>query len=115
MNSNRLSTNIAYNNPSLVNIKERVLKLLSSPSNYEIQADGKILIKSTGTYLKGRGNLGVKVFGDRGEIIYSFNSIKDCALFFNVHSRTIIRRLDSGNFLEFKGKNLVFKRELPLF
>ena len=114
MNSNRLSTSKAYTNLSLVNIEERALKFLSSPSNYEIQVDGKILIKSTGTYLKGRGNLGVKVFDDKGEIVYSFNSIKDCALFFNVHSRTIIRRLDSGNFMEFNGKNLVFKREVPV-
>lgn len=114
MNNNRLSTNIAQTKPLSVNIKEIALKLLSSPSNYEIQTDGKILIKSTGTYLKGRGNIGVKVLDDKGEIIYSFNSIKNCALFFNVHSRTIIRRLDSGKFIEFKGKILVFKREVPL-
>jgi hypothetical protein len=35
---------------SALDIKERALKLLSTPSNYEVQPDGKILIKSLGTY-----------------------------------------------------------------
>ena len=96
-----------------MSIEERALKLLSSPSNYEVQPDGKILIKSLGTCFKGRGKIGVKVLDEKGEL-YNFNSIKDCALFFNVHSRTINRRLDSGSFIEFNGKKLVFKREVYL-
>jgi len=111
MNNNRLSTNLATpneENSSLIIIKERALKLLSSPSNYEVQPDGKILIKSLGTFYKGSGNVRVKVLDEKGEVIYNFNSIKDCALFFNVHSRTINRRLDNGSFIEFEGKNLVF-------
>jgi hypothetical protein len=117
MNNNRLSTNLAFSETkesSNISIKERALKLLESPSNYEVQPDGKILIKSLGTYRKGRGNVGVRVLGENEELIFNFNSIKECALFFNVHSRTIIRRLDSGSFTEFKGKNLVFKREVSL-
>jgi len=119
MNNNRLTTNLALtsdplDSSSFMEVKERALKLLSSPSNYELQPDGKILIKSSGTYFKGRGNVGVKVLDEEGELIYSFNSIKDCALFFNVHSRTINRRLDNGSFVEFNGKNLVFKREVLL-
>ncbi len=133
MNNNRLSTSLAYQEVSKLDnealltpissvgagereitflkedkVKERVLKLLSAPSNYETQPDGKILIKSTGTYLKGRGNVGVKVLDEKGGLVYSFNSIKDCALFFNVHSRTINRRLDKGNIVEYNGKNLIF-------
>jgi len=119
MNNNRLTTNLALtgeplDSSSFMEVKERALKLLSSPSNYELQPDGKILIKSLGTYFKGRGNVGVRVLDEEGELIYSFNSIKDCALFFNVHSRTINRRLDNGSFVEFNGKNLVFKREVLL-
>jgi len=119
MNNNRLSTNLAYikgesSSSSCDVITERVLKLLSTPSNFEIQPDGKILIKSLGTYLKGRGNVGVRVLDETGELIYSFNSIKECALFFNVHTRTINRRLEHGSFIEFNGKKLVFKREVSL-
>lgn len=101
MNNYRLSSNLISleeGSPSSMDIKERALILLSSPSNYELQPDGKILIKSSGTYLKGRGNIGVKILDDKGRTIYNFDSIKDCALFFNVHSRTINRRLDNGSF-----------------
>ena len=116
MNSKRLSTYLASleeGSSSLSSIDERVLNLLSSPSNYEVQPDGKILIKSLGTCVKGRGSVGVKVLDENGEL-YTFDTIKDCALFFNVHTRTINRRLDSGSLVEFNGKNLVFKREICL-
>ena len=119
MNNNRLSTNLAslYKEEgcsSDISIQERALKLLESPSNYEVQPDGKILIKSLGTYLKGRGNVKVRVLDENGELVYDFSSIKECALFFNVHSRTINRKLENGSFIEFNGKNLVFKREVSL-
>ena len=116
MNNSRLTTNSASTgeeSSSAVDIKERALKLLSTPSNYEVQPDGKILIKSLGTYWKGRGNVGVKVLDEKGELIFHFDSIKDCALFFNVHSRTINRRLDGG-YVVFEGKNLKFKRVVSL-
>ena len=117
MNNSRLTTNsasIGEESSSALDIKERALKLLSTPSNYEVQPDGKILIKSLGTYWKGRGNVGVKVLDEKGELIFHFDSIKDCALFFNVHSRTINRRLDSGSYVVFEGKNLKFKRLVSL-
>ena len=95
------------------NLNNRVLNFLSTPSNYETQPDGRIFIKSTGTYLKGRGNTGVNVFdGDTGEQIYSFNSIKECATFFNLHSRSINRRLSNEKTQKFKDKNLRFKRKI---
>ena len=115
MNNNRLSTLKvgSSNRDSLekANIDKRTLNLLSSPSNYELHADGKIFIKSLGCYLKGRGNIGVLALDEKGELMFNFNSIKDCALFFNVHSRTIIRRLDKGTMFEYNGKNLVLKRD----
>ncbi len=95
------------------NLKNRTLNLLSTPSNYEVQPDGRILVKSTGLYLRGRGNVGVNVFdADNGEQIYSFDSIKDCAAFFNLHSRSINRRLSNGQTVKFNDKNIVFKRKI---
>lgn len=112
MNRNRLSTTLAR--PVQVNLENDILKLLASPSNYEIHPNGKIWVKSRGIYLKGRGNTGVKVLDDKGIVIYNFDSIKDCALFFGVSDRTINRRLDSASVVEFKGGQLlVFKREVP--
>jgi hypothetical protein len=118
MNNNRLSTNLASLSKEEVysenSIRERILKLLESPSNYEMQSDGKILIKSSGTYLKGKGNIGVIVLDENGELVYNFSSIKEAALFFNVHSRTIIRRLEKNSSIDVNGKNLVFKRKISL-
>lgn len=95
MNNYRLSTSLKSQIGSLdPNLTTRALNLISSPSNYEIQADGKVLIKSSGTYLKGRGNIGVLAIDEKGVEIFNFNSIESCASFFNVHSRTINRRLD---------------------
>lgn len=115
MNNSRLSTRFTpVEDASPWGVKERALKLLSLPSNYEVQANGKILLKSLGTYLKGRGNVGVSVLDAKGEIVFKFNSIKDCALFFNVHTRTINRRLENGSLVEYNNQNLVFKREMHL-
>nr|ATI20449.1 LAGLIDADG endonuclease [Juglanconis juglandina] len=131
MNNNRLSTSkidkgeIKY--VAAANLDKRILNLLSTPSNYELQADGKILIKSTGSYLKGRGNISVIAIDEKGEVQHNFGSIKNCALFFKVDpsgasfagyrggaapSRTIIRRLDKGSIFEYNGVNLVLKRDV---
>jgi hypothetical protein len=44
--------------------------------------------------------------------VYSFDSIKECAIFFNLHSRSINRRLSNEKTVEFNDKNLVFKRKV---
>lgn len=112
MNRNRLST--VTSKPIAKNVQKRILKLLAAPSNYEVQPDGKILIKSSGVYLKGRGNIGIDVFDDKGLLINKFDSIKECALFFGVSSRTIIRRLDKSAYFLFNGQNLIVKRVISL-
>jgi hypothetical protein len=43
MNNYRLSSSFTpVEDASLVNVKEKALKLLSCPSNFELQANGKI-------------------------------------------------------------------------
>ena len=65
MNRNRLSTQSdGIKSTACLNLDERISKLLSSPSNYEVQSDGKILIKSSGISLRGIGNVSVLVFTD---------------------------------------------------
>ena len=64
--------------------------------------------------LKIKKTKSVIVLDEKGKTIYSFDSVQECALFFNVHSRTINRRLSQGSFIEFNGKKLIFKRELSL-
>lgn len=115
INRNRLSTNLSKipeNNEK--SVQKRIENLLASPSNYEIKPNGKILIKSTGTYLKGRGNIAVNVFNVDGKLIYEFNSIKECALFFKVSDRTINRRLENGSIVKYENQELIFKRVINL-
>ena len=130
MNNNRLSTNFSdelaapsdcsdsasilhckNESSSHAKIRERALKFLSTPSNYEIHSSGKIWVKSLKVYLKGRGNIAVKAFNVKGEIIYSFSSIKECAQFFYVSDRTINRKLENSQEIEFNGNKLVLRRE----
>lgn len=112
MNRNRLST--GPGSPTVENIEARIQNLLASPSNYEIQPNGKILVKSSGVFLKGRGNINVEVFNEPGLLINSFNSIKECALFFGVSDRTIQRRLENNSYFSFNGQNLKIKRVIVL-
>jgi hypothetical protein len=118
MNQNRLSTNITeseelFNKSSRAESLEiRLNSLLNSPSNLEYHSNGKIYIKSLGKYLKGRGNVGLDLFNSNGILIKSFDSIIDCASFFKVHSRTIIRRLDSGKKFEFENEIYTLKRKV---
>lgn len=57
-------------------------------------------------------NIGTRVLDENGGIIYSFPSITDCALFFNVDKRTVTRRIFKGSFTEFNGKILKFEHEM---
>lgn len=108
MNRNRFST--VSPQPKEIDIEERIQKLLAAPSNYEIHPNGKILIKSSGIYLKGRGNISIEVFDDEGLLVYDFDSIKECALFcFCVSTRTMHRRLSKNVYFTFNGQNLRVK------
>lgn len=111
MNTRRLSTNI----PSILpeNLEERIEKLKEAPSNYEIHSDGRIYIKSKGVYLRGRGNVKVEVFNEKDLLINTFNSIKECAIYFKVDIKKISRRLNNSKVLYFKGKKYIFKRKIP--
>jgi hypothetical protein len=118
MNNNRLSTNKAKSlvlpNISEIDLQKRVANLLATGSNYEIHEGGKIWIKSSGIYLRSRGNVAIRVINDKGVLVYSFDSIKECAIFFGVSDRTINRRLEKGSFCEIKEQNLIFKRVVLL-
>lgn len=117
MNNNRLSTNqakpLALAKTAEIDIQERVSNLLATGSNYEVHQGGKIWIKSSGVYLRSRGNVAIRVKNDKGILVYYFYSIKQCAIFFGVSDRTINRRLEMGSF-KIKGQNLIFQREVSL-
>ena len=45
---------------------------------------------------RGRTYIGVNVYGEDENLVYVFDTIKECALFFEVSERTINRRLDNS-------------------
>lgn len=124
MNLNRLSTNINSEGDLEGNkivssavssiIKDLDLKiklLLEAPSNLEVHSDGKIYINSLGKYLRGRGNVKVEVFKE-GLLFRIFDSIVDCSKHFKVDTRTINRRLDSGDTLKYNNEFYILKRKV---
>jgi hypothetical protein len=110
MNNNRLTTPRAEakNNSNLIIIKDLESKInyLLANSNLEIPDNGKIFIKSSKKYIKGRGNIQIDAFKEEGILFQSFESIKIAALFFNTSlcprprpqgERSIFRKLESGD------------------
>jgi hypothetical protein len=64
MNTRRLTTNKLK--LPLCGLENRLYNLLKTSFNYEIHSDGEIFLLSEGVYLKDKGNVGVKVFNDKG-------------------------------------------------
>lgn len=53
-------------------------------------------------------SLGVNVYDEEGVLVYMFDSIKECGIFFGVSDRTINRRITNGNLVVYNNKNLIF-------
>jgi hypothetical protein len=111
MNNNRLSTSgkPQINTPGRVKLIEDITKLLSMPSNYEYQEDGKIHIISENRLLLPRGKRGkpvkVALISSEGDVINTFNSIGDCAKFLDIVPSAARNRL-------VKGLSFLFKNDL---
>lgn len=91
MNNNRLST---ANKPSEVKrtfTPAEIDSILSRPSNYEIQEDGRTLIKSSSRYIFSRKNIKVELKDPQGSIFKIFNSKISCAEFLGVSSHTVTK------------------------
>lgn len=96
MNQNRLFTKLIK--AKLPNdLDKRRNNLLNAPSNLEKLENGKLLIKSLGISLKPGRPVSVNVINNTGIVINSFNTIKDCAQFFNMSMTSFCRKLDKGD------------------
>jgi hypothetical protein len=125
MNNNRLSTNTrkALSNSSGLELDtekenslnynlllEKVTDFLGKPSNFEVYPDGKIFIKSSQKFWKGRGNVKIEVYDKEGFFLYSFDNLEMTAKFFNVNKHIIKYRLNSGKALILPTGEFYFKR-----
>ena len=81
MNNNRLSTNVNKQNVDTTRLQAMIDNLLLGPSNFETQADGRILIKSTNKYYLPRNSIRVALQDESGVNFKIFDTIKSCAEF----------------------------------
>lgn len=104
MNNNRLSTSKAQRVDRDVLMSE-IDRLINTPSNYEIQEDGKIYIKSLKRYRNDTKPIAVQMLElSTGNVFNSFNSIAACGKFLGVSYPTTFNRVSSGNPFKFKDK-----------
>lgn len=109
MNNNRLSTSKTYQKVDRKELYLKINELLSIPSNYE-NIEGRRFIRSLNRYeFTGKTAGFVEVTNSQGSVIFSSDSRASCAKFLSVSQRTVGRRIEDGNSLDFKGE-LIFIR-----
>jgi len=111
MNLKRSSTNeTKLSQAQLEQLREDVEKLLSGPSNLEIKEDGRIFIKSLNKYYTGSGNIKVELQDLNGLVLYTFDSISECAKFVGLAPRTVTTRLQKNQQINVDNKELFVKK-----
>lgn len=112
MNNHRLSTS---NKPVVDRqmLLSEIDKLINISSNYEVQEDGKVFIKSLRRYRKDTSPIAVELLEvSTGNIINSFSSIAESAKFLDVSYPTTLSRVRSGKPFEFQGIKVYLKAPL---
>jgi hypothetical protein len=90
MNNNRLSTCKSSEVKKTFTSIE-IDSILNKPSNYELQEDGRILIKSSNKYSFSRKRLNLTLIDPQGSIFKIFNSKSSCAEFLGISSHTVTK------------------------
>lgn len=95
MNSKRLSTHASGgytkvgNNTLESKMHALIEKLLNGPSNFEIQENGRIFIKSLNKYYSARDSLSVELQDINGLVVKTFGSMAEAARYFEVDPKTV--------------------------
>lgn len=112
MNNNRLST---CKSPGVKKTftSVEIESILNKSSNYELQEDGRILIKSSNKYSFSRKSLKVTLIDSQGSIFKIFNSKSSCAEFLGISSHTVTKTIEKKRPIYFNGKvyNIIGKIE----
>lgn len=77
MNNNRLSTSIVPQVDRDLLLRDLKV-ILEGDSNYEHNAEGKIVIKSSGKFLNKGTSIRVLILDDKGNILQELESINAC-------------------------------------
>nr|WDZ67655.1 homing endonuclease [Leptographium wingfieldii] len=115
MNNNRLTTS-----GSSISIEERTLlnskikNLLEGPSNFEIQEDGRILIKSLNKYYSSKTKIRLELLDENGIILKTFSSAVECSKYLKVSPMAISQRLRNGKSFLFESKLVSLKKSADI-
>lgn len=110
MNNDRLSTS---GNPKIdrAKILSDLESILAMPSNYELRADGRILIISEGRFLSSGKRVGIQLISvEGGTVINTFKSITACIKFLHLGQATVMSKLETGEPVLFENQLCVLKR-----
>jgi hypothetical protein len=103
MNNNRLSTCKSPDVKKTFTSVE-IESILNKSSNYELQEDGRILIKSSNKYSFSRKSLKVILIDSQGSIFKVFNSKSSCAEFLGISSHTVTKTIEKNRPVYFNGE-----------
>jgi hypothetical protein len=114
MNNKRLSTNPNPHSVDRNQLYVDINRLLNEPSNFEIQEDGRIYIKSLNRYYSDHTKIAVELRDENDLVLKSFKSLTDCAeaLGFSRYKVTDLYR--KGRPFQLDGKKVHLKSDISL-
>lgn len=108
MNNQRLTTNTLDN--TLINrdlLLNKIINLLSKPSNFELKEDGKIFIKSLNRYYYNNTiPQSILMLDDTGSVVKSWASLTSCADNLGMSKSGVQKRLKNKTLFLFDGKTV---------
>jgi len=110
MNNNRLSTGIRLKVDRDLLLRDLKV-MLESDSNYEPNAEGKIVIKSSGKLLKKGIPIRVLILDGKGNNLKELESINACGTYLGISHDTVRVRLNDGKPIKFNSMLVYVKKK----
>jgi len=111
MNNNRLSTSIVPQVDRDLLLRDLKV-ILEGDSNYEHNAEGKIVIKSSGKFLNKGRSISVLILDDKGNILQELESINVCGSYLGISHDTVRVRLNDGKPIKFNSILVYVKKKV---
>lgn len=110
MNNNRLSTGIKLQVDRDLLLRDLKV-MLEGDSNYEPNAEGKIVIKSSGKLLNKGIPIRVLILYDKGNNLKELESINACGTYLGISHDTVRVRLNDGKPIKFNSMLVYVKKK----
>jgi hypothetical protein len=115
MNNNRLTTSRSSTPVGDgVVLDSNIKKLMQGPSNFEVEEDVRVYIKSLKKYYSDKAKIRLELIDKSGGVIKSFASAADCAKYLMVSPMTVSQRLRKGKPFLFNNKLVSIKKSADI-